>query len=147
MTSTSSPRWSIALWVVQILLALLFAMAGSMKLVQPIDTLAMNMAWVDYTPAPLVRFIGVCETLGAIGLIVPAATRIQPFLTPLAAAGIATIMVLAMGTHAYHAEWGALPVNLVLGGLAAFVSWGRVMRAPITPRGELLRPIDHEGHA
>jgi hypothetical protein len=125
----------IALWVVQVLLALAFLMAGVTKLTSsPDELLAMGMTWVSYTPAPLVKVIGVAETLGAIGLVVPAGTRILPWLTPLAAAGIATIMLLAMIAHGTHGEAGAIPVNLVLGGLAAFVAWGRFVKRPIATR-------------
>jgi uncharacterized membrane protein YphA (DoxX/SURF4 family) len=124
----------IGLWVVQALLGVAFLGAGFTKLTQPLDQLATQMTFVTYTPAALVRFIGLAEVLGALGLVLPAATRILPFLTPLAATGLATIMVLAMGTHATHGELQVLPANLVLGGLAAFVAWGRFKKAPISPR-------------
>ena len=81
-----------------------------------------------------VRFIGVVEVLGALGLILPAATRIQPKLTPLAALGLFTVMVLAMITHITRGEFGAIGVNVVLGGLAAFIAWGRLSKAPVQPR-------------
>jgi uncharacterized membrane protein YphA (DoxX/SURF4 family) len=125
----------IALWTVQILLALAFLGAGTMKLTTPVpDLVGMGMWYADDAGGWLIRFIGLSETLGAIGLVLPAATRILPWLTPLAAAGLTTIMVLAMGTHASAGEWGALPVNAVLGGLAAFVAWGRAVKAPIPAR-------------
>jgi len=85
------------------------------------------MAW-------LVRFIGVAEVAGAIGLILPAATRIKPVLTPLAAVGILVIMVLATGFHIYKGEFHALPVTLLLGAMATFVAWGRFRKAPIPAR-------------
>lgn len=124
----------ISLWIVQVLLALSFGMTGAMKAMTPYDALAASMAWVAHVPEALVRFIGVAELAGAIGLVLPALARIQPRLTPLAAAGLVIVMVLAAGTHASLGEWGAIPVNLVLGGLAAFVAWGRTMKAPIAPR-------------
>lgn len=125
----------IALWTVQVLLALAFLGAGTMKLTSPIpDLLAAGMWYADDAGGWLIRFIGLSELLGAVGLVLPAATRILPWLTPLAGAGLATVMVLAMGTHASAGEWGALPVNAVLGGLAAFVAWGRAVKAPIPPR-------------
>jgi putative oxidoreductase len=123
-----------ALWVVQILLALFFGMVGAMKLTQPIDVLAANMRWPGDVPALLVRFIGLCELLAAIGLLLPAATRIKPALTPLAALGLVTVMALAVLFHCVRGEFGALPVLIVLGGLAAFVAWGRIRKAPIVPR-------------
>jgi uncharacterized membrane protein YphA (DoxX/SURF4 family) len=119
----------ILLWVVQVLLACAFGMAGVMKSTQPVDALTQaGIAWAGQIPLPMVRFIGVSELLGAIGLILPAATRIKPFLTPLAALGLLTIMILAMAFHLSRGEVQATPVNIVLGGLAAFVAWGRTRR-------------------
>jgi uncharacterized membrane protein YphA (DoxX/SURF4 family) len=123
-----------ALWTVQLLLAVAFGMAGFMKLTTPLDQLAAQMAWVDYTPAPLVRFIGLSELLGAVGLVLPSALRILPWLTPLASGGLVTVMVLAALTHLTHGEAAFVPVNLVLGALAAFVTWGRARAARIAPR-------------
>jgi putative oxidoreductase len=126
-TAESSPSrvLNVALWLVQVALAALFGVAGLMKLVQPIAALEPQMAWVGAVPPLMVRFIGLAELAGAIGVIVPAATGIRPALTPLAAAGLATIMVLAAAFHIVRGEFGALPINLVLGGLAALVAWGR----------------------
>ena len=123
---------TILLWLAQILLACAFGMAGVMKATQPVDVLAANgIGWAPQLPLALVRFIGISEFLGAVGLILPALTRIKPFLTPLAALGLLTIMILAMGFHVSRGEAGALPVNMVLGGLAAFVAWGRTSKVPI----------------
>ena len=86
-------------------------------------------------PAPLVRVIGVCELLGAIGLLLPAATRIRPELTPAAATGLTTVMALAIAFHLYRGDAGGrfiLPA--ALGLVAAFVAWARFRRAPIVPR-------------
>lgn len=142
-TSTTAPTanarpagkgWTIGLWVAQALLALAFGMAGAMKTFTPIDDLAQKMAWVSSVPN-LARFIGISEVLGALGLILPAATRIRPVLTPIAALGLVVIMVLAAGFHVMRGEGQAVPINFVLGGLAALVAWGRLRRAPIEPRG------------
>jgi hypothetical protein len=122
------------LWVVQTLLALFFGMVGAMKLTQPMDVLAANMRWPGDVSALLVRFIGLSEMLAALGLLLPAATRIQPGLTPLAALGLMTVMVLAILFHIGRGEFGALPVLVVLGGLAAFVAWGRMRKATIASR-------------
>ncbi len=78
-----------ALWFVQILLALLFLFAGGMKLALPIDTLGLPFL----LPAVFVRFVGMCEVLGALGLLLPGALRTRTELTPLAALGLTTIMV------------------------------------------------------
>jgi putative oxidoreductase len=122
----------ISLWMVQVLLALMFAMSGGMKLAVPYNELLKQGPWVQSIPEGLVKFIGVAELSGALGLILPAATRIKPSLTPLAAAGFVMIMVLASGLHL---SLGQPPIlQVVLGGLAAFVAWGRFRKAPIRPR-------------
>lgn len=128
--------WSIGLWAVQILLALGFGSAGVMKLFMPIADLGAQLNWVTVTPEWLVRFIGFAELAGALGMILPGATRVLPWLTPLAAAGFAVIQVLAIGTHASLGETAmSLPINLVLLGLSLFVLWGRWRKMPIPPRG------------
>ncbi len=116
----------ILLWVVQLLLACAFGMAGFMKSTQPSRRARAGRYRVGRRrcPLPMVRFIGISELLGALGLILPAATKIKPSLTPLAALGLLTIMILAMGFHLSRGEAQALPINMVLGGLAAFVAWG-----------------------
>jgi uncharacterized membrane protein YphA (DoxX/SURF4 family) len=116
---------NVVLWVLQGLLAAMFAAAGVMKLSQPKEKLAKNMGWVDDFSANTVRFIGGVELLAAIGLILPAATRIAPILTPLAAVGLGVTMVLAAATHVRRKEFSSLPVNAVLFALAAVVAWGR----------------------
>jgi DoxX-like family len=82
-------------------------------------------------PRGLVTFIGICEILGAIGVILPAVTGILPWLTPLAALGLAVIMLLASGFHAMRRGYPNIGVNLVLLALAAFVAYGRWMIAPL----------------
>src|SRR5687767_15940621 len=84
---------NIALWIIQILLALLFLFAGGMKLIVPVEQLlAMGSPNQVHLPGLLLRFIGVCEVLGALGLILPGLLRIRKGLTPLSAAGLAIIM-------------------------------------------------------
>lgn len=135
-TATRSGRaLNILLWIAQALLAAAFGFAGFLKATMPVADLAAKMAWAGAVPSALLRFIGVSEFLAAVGLILPAATRIQPRLVPLAAAGLVIVMVLALGFHGMRGELAmAAPTNLVLGGLAAFVAWGRFRRAPISPR-------------
>ena len=124
-----------ALWIVQVLLAIAFGMAGGMKLITPIAELSANgMGFVNDVPELLVRFIGLSEVLGAIGLLLPAALRIAPKLTPIAASGLLIIMVLA---SVMHISMGELPIPTVaLGSLAAFVAWGRFTKAPVEGRSE-----------
>ncbi len=123
----------VTLWVVQVLLAAFFVMTGLTKLTQPIDALATSMAWVTAMPELLIRFIGAAELTGALGLLLPSLTRIQPRLTALAALGLALVMLLAAGFHASRGEYGMLPMNLVIGLVALFVAWGRGKAAPIAP--------------
>jgi len=105
-----------------------------MKSSAPIDQLAARMVWPGALPEPLVRFIGVSELAGALGLLLPSLTRIKPKLTPLAAAGLTVVMVLAVFFHISRGELNALPITLGLGALCAFVAWGRYKAAPIAPR-------------
>ena len=116
-----------ALWVVQVLLALLFVFAGGMKLVMPLDQLAGPFT----LPGPFLRFIGVAELLGGVGLILPAALRIRPGLTPLAAAGLVVIMIGATVITLVSGEFLAALMPLVVGLLAVFVAYGRWRLAPI----------------
>ena len=123
------------IWVAQGLLALIFLMAGGMKLATPHADLAQMMPWVADAPALLPKLIGGAEVLGAIGLIAPSALRIVPRLTVAAAVGLALVMVLAIPMHVAYDEAGSIPVNVVFLGLACFVAWGRHIKAPISPRG------------
>jgi hypothetical protein len=119
------------LWGLQVLLACVFVFSGAFKLLLPIDVVQQQLP----LPGALIRFIGCVETLGALGLIVPALLRIRPFLTPLAAAGLvllmtgATLLTPAL-TDGQYAE-ALLP--LTLGVLAGVVAYGRSRIAPIAP--------------
>lgn len=130
----TSRWWNVSLWTVQILLAAAFGMSGSMKLVTPVADLAAKMAWVSAVPSWLVRFIGVSEVAGALGLLLPSLARILPRLTPLAALGLTTIMVLAIPFHLSRGEANFIGAPVILGGLTAFVAWGRFRKSPIPPR-------------
>lgn len=121
---------NIALWVVQILLALAFAMAGFLKLTQPTEKLATRMGWVNHFPAWAVRLIGALELLGAIGLVLPPVTNILPWLTPVAAIGLVLTMIGAMITHARLREFAQIAAPLVLLLIAAFIVVGRLAWAP-----------------
>ncbi len=124
----------IALWIVQVLLAAAFGMAGFMKATTPNAELAAMMPWVSDAPVFVPLLAGVSEIAGAVGLILPAALRFKPGLTPLAAIGLLAVMVLATLMHASRGEFESLPVPLSLAALAAFVAWGRIKRAPIAPK-------------
>ncbi|WP_137134151.1 DoxX family protein [Rhizobium sp. FKY42] len=131
----SSPRWNIGLWVAQIALAVLYLMGVWMHLLlSPQEAAAMGAVWMSEAPIALVRFIGIMELLGVIGLILPAATRIKPNLTVLAAVGLLAIQALAIPFHAIRGEFAPLPFNVIYVVLAVLVIWGRSRKAPILPR-------------
>ncbi len=114
------------LWIAQGILAAMFAMAGVMKSTQPIDKLMKSgLNWVERVPVSTVRIIGLSELLGAIGLILPLALSILPILTPIAAVGLAAIMILAVVHHLKYKENKAVVFNAVLFALAVFVAYGR----------------------
>jgi hypothetical protein len=121
-----------ALWFVQIVLALLFLFAGGLKLVVPVEALGLPFV----LPVVFVRFIGVCEVLGALGLILPGALRIRTHLTPVAALGLTTIMVGAtMFTPPDQIQLAVVPA--AVGLLAACVAYGRWRVAPLRPSSQL----------
>jgi hypothetical protein len=131
MTKNRAARKTrVSLWVVQGMLALLFLFAGTVKLAMPAQALAAQ------TPLPVdfLRFIGVCETLGALGLILPGALRIWTVLTPIAASGLVIIMI---GATALSPGAAAAAFPAAVGSLAAFVVYGRLRLAPFGAR-----PVD-----
>ena len=136
MTTSTPPSKGlhIGLWVVQGLLAFAFAGSGLMKLTTPHEQFVAMMPWAAAAPAFLPAFIGASEFAGALGLILPSATRIMPKLTPLAAALLVVVMILAAITHILYADFGGMVPSLVLGSLSAFVAWGRTVKAPIAAR-------------
>ena len=116
---------NVFLWIVQVGLAAAFILAGVMKSTQPKEKLQPNLPWVEDFPLSTIRLIGIAELLGGIGLILPAVTGIAPILTPIAAACLAFVMVLAAATHIRRKEPSGVVVNAVLFALAVFVAWGR----------------------
>jgi len=117
-----------ALWIVQILLALIFLFAGGAKFVVPAEEMTKGMpGWLSVS---LLHFVGACEVLGAIGLILPGLLHIKPGLTPLAASGLTIIVI---GATALTVQGGMLATALfplVTTLLAAFVAYGRWRLAP-----------------
>ncbi|HTX93874.1 MAG TPA: DoxX family protein [Mycobacterium sp.] len=114
------------LWILQIVLAVVFAGAGAVKLIAPRDQLAKTLGgWVYDVPAWLPKPLGVAELLGAIGLIVPPLVHIAPILTPIAASALAVTMIGAIVVHARRGEFANVAVNVVLAVMAAVVAWGR----------------------
>ncbi len=122
----------IALWIAQGLLAALFLFAGGVKLIMPIEEMLKQM------PIPLpgwfVRFTGVVELLGALGLIFPWLLRIRPGLTPLAAAGLVIVMIGATAYNLAAGDVASALITLVVGLLCAFVAYGRWRLTPPSTR-------------
>lgn len=117
---------NVALWIIQALLALLFLFAGGVKLILPIEEMTKQMPM----PGLFLRFIGVCEVLGGLGLILPGLLRIRPALTPLAAAGLVIIMIGAVAITVKSGMISSALFPLVVGLLLAFVAYGRWRLAP-----------------
>jgi uncharacterized membrane protein YphA (DoxX/SURF4 family) len=119
------------LWIVQVVLALGLAAAGLNHITRRERATTGRMAWIRAVPGPLMTTIGVLEILGAIGLILPALTRIAPVLTPIAATAVVALMILAVAFHIRRNELSSTVGNVILGIVAAFVAYGRFVIAPI----------------
>jgi hypothetical protein len=115
------------LWVVQLLLALLFLFAGGTKLVMA----AAELTAQTPLPAAFLRFIGVMEILGGLGLILPGMLHIRTALTPLAAAGLSIIMIGAVVVTIQTMGLAMAALPFVAGVLALFVAYGRWRLAPL----------------
>jgi len=121
---------NIVLWIVQTLLALLFLFTGGMKLIMPIEEMTQQIPM----PGLFLRFIGVCEVLGGLGLVLPWLLGIRPGLTSLAAAGLVIIMIGATATTIMTGQIAISLVPLAVGILCLFVAYGRWR---LVPRREL----------
>ena len=120
---------NIALWIAQGLLAAMYLMVGSMKAFQP-EKVRQNpqMTWAHARPDDYIRFVGIMEVLGALGLILPLVTGILPWLTVLAGIGLTLVQLLAIfQEHLPRKEYNVIPLNIVLLALAMFVVIGRWM--------------------
>ena len=92
--------------------------------------------------AGMVRFIGISELLGGIGLLLPALLRIKPVLTPLAALGLFTVMVFALVYHITKGEYESLGMNVILGAIAFFIAWGRYKKVPIAEKNNSVQILN-----
>jgi putative oxidoreductase len=126
---------NVALWIVQVLLSAFSLAAGWNHGLRPLSDTIQSSPWAADLPAALVRFIGVAELAASVGLVLPAAVRILPILTPLAAIGLAVIMGLAIPFHIMRGEAHVIALHVVVVGLSLFVAWGRLRRVPIRQRG------------
>ena len=117
---------NVVLWIVAGVLAAAFLGAGLMKITQPKKKLAdSGMGWTEDFGDGAVKAIGALEVLGALGLILPAVFDVATVLVPIAATGLALLMLGAAVTHARRKESQMIVANVVLFALAAFVAWGR----------------------
>ena len=132
-----SPRMkstlNVSLWIAQALLALAYLNAGYLKTFRPIQEIAPTIFWAPLLPEPLVRFIGISELLGAVGLILPGLLKIRPQLTTLAAVGLTLVMLSANVFHIVRGEFFVLPMTILFLLLLAFVAYGRWKWCPFTP--------------
>lgn len=129
---------NIALWILQALLAAAFAAHGWMLVFPPPELLPiMN----EQLGVGFRLFLGIAEIAGAMGLLLPAASRVMPWLAALAAACLAFVVASATVLHVYRGENGSAVTTFVLFLLAAFVAWGRWRLRPITARGEDQIPV------
>jgi uncharacterized membrane protein YphA (DoxX/SURF4 family) len=113
---------TVAYWIAAALLALFYLYAGGLKISHSREQLQPMMSWVDSTPMPAVRAIGVIEVLGAIGLILPPLTNIAAWLAPAAAIGF---VVLQIGATTVHLKRGdrQISLNLTLILAAVATTW------------------------
>jgi hypothetical protein len=130
--TTRQDKTAVLLWIVQGLLALIFLFTGGMKLILPVELMTKQMP----LPGMFLRFIGVAEVLGAIGLIVPGVTGIRTSLTPLAATGLAIITTGATVLTLASGQFAPALIPLAVALLASFVAYGRWRLAPAKKRAE-----------
>jgi putative oxidoreductase len=122
------------LWVLQVLLAVAFLAHGLLMIFPPADVAAQMNAML---PRWFSLFIGVSEVAAAIGLTLPAITRVYPALVAWAAVGLMIVMVAATGLHLVRAEWGSSAITFVLLVMATAVAYGRLRLLPIARRARL----------
>ena len=121
---------NLVLWIAQVIVAFMFFFAFYAKVLQPIEETAKMMPWVAEQPL-LANIAGIADLLGALGLILPAALRIQPKLTTLAAYGGILLMLAGIVFHLSRGEANVIGLNFLLIALLSFVVWGRTKKVPI----------------
>ena len=121
---------NIALWIAHILLIIVFGMSGYAKVFTPIEELASQLAWVNFVPVWMVKLAAVSELFAVLALITIPLIKRYTILVPLAALGLTFIMIGSLFVLAPRGE--SIILNLVLGGVAAFVAWGRWKVMPLS---------------
>lgn len=130
-TQNPSKAFNNTLWAAQVFLALVFFIPGAIKLFTPIENLYSLLPWTKDVSSVPIRLIGFSEILGSIGLILPSLLKIKPQLTPLAALGVAVIMLLAVIFNISIGHISVIGINIILFWIAVFVAWGRFKKSPI----------------
>ena len=131
--SKQSKALNVLLWISQGIIALTLIWAAYAKLLQPIEETAKMLPWALDNPK-LLTFTGIIDLLGGIGIIVPAALKIQPKLSVYAAYGTIVLMIAASIFHVSRGESSLIGMNIFFLMLAVFVVWGRTKKAPILPK-------------
>lgn len=124
---------NIGLWVAQGLISLILIWAGYTKLFQPIEETAKMLPWALDNPG-LLKFTGIIDLLGGIGIVLPAALKIQPKLTVFAAYGTIVLMIAASVFHISRGEASLIGMNIFFMIVAGFIAWGRTKKAPIAAK-------------
>lgn len=138
MTTTPIQRparaLSLALWTLQILLCLLFVGTAVWKVATPPGELAAMIPWAGDMPRSFVAVTALADLAGGLGVLLPSVTRVAPWLTPVAAGGLAALQASAIVFHLGRGEAADTPFNVVLLVLALVVTWGRGWMVPIAAR-------------
>lgn len=134
MKKPPSKALSVALWIVQSVLALLLAPTGVWKLLTPASELATQFPWMGEVSPAFLHLTAVADLAGGLGILLPSLTRIRPGLVVPAALGCAVLMASAIVFHLSRGEASNTPFNFIVLALAVFVAWGR-RRAPVPARG------------
>lgn len=122
----------VTVWIVSGVLAVVFLFVGMAKVSAPAAELEVMARGV---PVFLLKLAGIAEVLGAVGLVLPALTRIVPILTPLAASGLVLTMLGATISNIITGQYAIIPMTVILGLLAGFVAWARFGKYAVHPRG------------
>jgi hypothetical protein len=139
MSSSNARTNNRLLWAAQIVVALLFLFAGSMKFIMPAAKLQQGPVVL---PIAFIHFIGICECLGALGLVLPGVLRFQTWLTPLAAAGLTVIMIGATVVTVLAMGAAAAIFPAVVGAITAVIALRRRDRSNIATLADT-RPVTH----
>ncbi len=120
---------NISLWIGQVLVAVTLLWAAYVKLVDPVEKVAAMWPWAGEVSPAFLKFTGLVDLAGGLGLLLPALLNIKPRLTPIAAVGVVVLMVCASVFHVVRGEASSIGFNIVFGLIAAFIAWGRFRKS------------------